>query len=67
MFGRYNIKSAEVIYFGDARSDYEAAKENDVDFVGIVNEHSKELEGLDRITQIEYFNTNLVLQGEHNA
>jgi len=57
LFNEYDVASAEAIYFGDARSDYEAAKENDVDFIGIVNEKSKELQELNDILKIKDFNS----------
>jgi phosphoglycolate phosphatase-like HAD superfamily hydrolase len=47
----------EALYFGDARSDYEAAKQNNVDFIGIVNTKSRELKGLRGISKIRDFNS----------
>ena len=67
LLDKYDIDSEKAIYFGDARGDYEAAEEENIDFIGIVNEHSKELKGLGRITKIEYFNPDLALQGDRNA
>lgn len=43
---KYNINPVRGIFFGDAKSDYEAAKNNSIDFVGIVNDKSKELSKL---------------------
>ncbi len=64
LLDEYNIKNAEAVYFGDARGDYEAARENDVDFVGIVNERSKELEELDGVDKIENFTDGLIFEGK---
>lgn len=43
---KHGIKSQETVYFGDAKSDYEAARNNNINFIGIVNEASRELESL---------------------
>jgi len=40
---KYRIDPKEAVYFGDAKSDYEAAKDAGVDFVGVVNAKSREL------------------------
>lgn len=42
----YKIDPKKAVFFGDAKSDYNAARDNGVDFVGIVNDKSKELKGL---------------------
>ena len=52
---KYDIKNGEAIYFGDAKSDYEAAKANNIDFVGIVNKKSQELKNLRTIVKIKDF------------
>ncbi len=67
LLDKYDIDFEKAIYFGDARSDYEAAEEENIDFIGIVNERSKELKGLERVTKIEHFNPDLALQGDRNA
>jgi len=40
---KYSVDPGEAIFFGDARSDYEAARDNKVEFISIVNNKSKEL------------------------
>jgi beta-phosphoglucomutase-like phosphatase (HAD superfamily) len=52
---KHSIRPSEAIYFGDAKSDYEAAKEYKVRFVGIANNNSKELEGMGAIQKIKDF------------
>lgn len=42
----YEINPEEAIFFGDARSDYKAAKENNIWFVRIVKNKKSELNGL---------------------
>ena len=32
---KYNIEISKSVFFGDAKSDYEAAKDNGIEFVGI--------------------------------
>jgi beta-phosphoglucomutase-like phosphatase (HAD superfamily) len=54
---KYRMDPKEALYFGDARSDYEAAKHNNVDFIGIVNTKSRELKGLRGISKIRDFNS----------
>lgn len=50
---KYRIDPADAVYFGDAKSDYEAARSEGVDFVGVVNSKSRELKDrhLDYIIQ----------------
>lgn len=67
LLDKHSIDPDEAVYFGDARSDYEAARKNSVDFIGIVNISSQELKKLNGIAKIEYFNADLALQGERNA
>ncbi len=62
LLDKYGIDFEKAIYFGDARSDYEAAEEENIDFIGIVNEHSKELEGLDNMGKIENFTDGLIFE-----
>jgi phosphoglycolate phosphatase-like HAD superfamily hydrolase len=38
-----DVKPGQAIYFGDAKSDYKAAKENKISFVGIVRDKNSEL------------------------
>lgn len=40
---KYRVFPSEGLYFGDARSDWEAAKASGVDFAGIINKKSREL------------------------
>jgi len=56
ILNRYNINPSEAVYFGDAKSDYEAAKINKVDFTGFVNKESKELKGINSIFKVKDFN-----------
>jgi len=51
----FAIKPKEALYFGDAQSDYKAAISNKIDFVGIVNDRSKELKGLGDIFKVKDF------------
>lgn len=51
----FRIVPGRCIYFGDAKSDYMAAKENRVFFVGIVNKKSRELNNLRRLIKIKDF------------
>lgn len=51
---QHSIKPAEAIFFGDAKSDYEAARENRIQFIGIVDK-SAELENFTNITKIKNF------------
>ncbi len=62
LLDRYSIKNTEAVYFGDARSDYEVAKENKIDFIGIANENNKELEELKEIIKIENFADSLIFR-----
>ena len=55
LLDKYDIKPEEAVYFGDARSDYEAAVQNSVDFVGVGNEKNQELNTLQGINKIENF------------
>lgn len=50
------VKNEEAIYFGDAMGDCEAARENNVYFIGIVNRKSRELKYLNDIPKIRDFN-----------
>jgi HAD superfamily hydrolase (TIGR01549 family) len=43
---KFSINSADVVYFGDAVSDFQAAKNNRICFIGIVNKKSRELKGI---------------------
>lgn len=52
---KYNINQNEAVYFGDARSDYEAAAENDIDFIGITRDENSELEPLSDIYKMRDF------------
>ncbi len=36
----FNLSSEEMIFFGDSMTDYDAALEMGVDFLGIINEHT---------------------------
>jgi beta-phosphoglucomutase-like phosphatase (HAD superfamily) len=36
----FNISTDEMIFFGDSKTDYDAALEMNVDFIGIINEHT---------------------------
>jgi len=36
----FNLSSEEMIFFGDSMTDYDAALEMGVDFIGIINEHT---------------------------
>lgn len=40
---KYRVNPGEAIFFGDAKSDYEAARGNKVAFISIVNKKSQEL------------------------
>lgn len=40
---KYSVDSREAIFFGDAKSDHEAARDSKVVFIGIVNKKSNEL------------------------
>lgn len=53
LLAKYSIDPAQAVYFGDARSDYEAATANNVDFLGIVNAKSRELAGIKGIKKIK--------------
>jgi phosphoglycolate phosphatase-like HAD superfamily hydrolase len=52
---KYSIERDEAVFFGDAKSDYEAALENGVDFVGVADEKNRELAAIDGITRIKDF------------
>ena len=43
LLNKYKIEPHAAIFFGDAKSDYEAARDNKVAFVAIINKISKEL------------------------
>ncbi|MFH0840014.1 MAG: HAD family hydrolase [Candidatus Omnitrophota bacterium] len=52
---RYKINPAAAVYFGDTKSDYEAALENAINFVGIDYDGNKELETLHGIFKVKDF------------
>jgi len=52
---KYKVNPKEAVYFGDAKSDYEAAKQQGVDFIGVVGPGAGELKGLKGLTKIENF------------
>lgn len=56
LLNKFNIKNNESIYFGDAKSDYEAARENNIDFIRVVNRRSKELKEFHDVPKIKDFN-----------
>lgn len=59
LLGKHKINPRTAVYFGDAKSDYESARKNRVDFIGVVNNKSRELKrysGLIKIKDFEYFN-----------
>lgn len=56
LLDKYLIKGNEAVYFGDAKSDYEAAVEHNIHFVGVASIKNKELEGLTNIPKIRNFN-----------
>ncbi len=53
--GRYSLSALAAVFFGDARSDYEAAKENGVSFVGVGGAANRELQSLGKIEMIDDF------------
>ncbi len=53
---KYRIKPAEAVYFGDAKSDYEAAKASKIVFIVIVQDKGSELQGLSSIPKLKDFN-----------
>lgn len=52
---KHRIDPMRAIFFGDAKSDYEAARDNRIEFVGLVNKKSKELKRLACKYEIEDF------------
>jgi HAD superfamily hydrolase (TIGR01549 family) len=50
-----HINPLEAVFFGDAKSDYEAARKHKVRFVGIVNHKSGELREINGIEKIKDF------------
>ena len=51
---KYGVKANEAIFFGDAKADYEAARQNGVQFIGIVDK-SSELDSITNVTKIKNF------------
>lgn len=52
---KYSIDSRQAVFFGDAKSDYEAAKKNRVSFVAVVNGISRELSKIENKLEINDF------------
>ncbi|TAM37199.1 HAD family hydrolase [bacterium] len=52
---KYKIDAKEAIFFGDAKSDYKAAKKNKIYFISIINAKSKELKNLNGGPKISDF------------
>ncbi len=55
LLNKYAIDRTKAIYFGDAKSDYEAAIENNIDFIGVGCEKNAELSSLPNIPKIKNF------------
>jgi HAD superfamily hydrolase (TIGR01549 family) len=55
MLKKHSLTASESIYFGDAKSDYHAALENNVDFIAVVL-WANELSGIDNIYKVDNFN-----------
>lgn len=55
LLDKHKIKPSAAVYFGDTKSDYESAKKNKVDFVGVVNKKSRELRGYSGFAKIKDF------------
>jgi len=55
LLDKYSIRRSRAVYFGDAKSDYEAARENGIDFIGVGDEENRELNALGRICRIDNF------------
>jgi HAD superfamily hydrolase (TIGR01549 family) len=55
MLEKYSLAGSESVFFGDAKSDYNAAIENNVDFIAVVL-WGNELLGIDNISKIDNFN-----------
>jgi phosphoglycolate phosphatase-like HAD superfamily hydrolase len=55
LLNRHEIDPLRAIFFGDAKSDWEAAAKNKVDFISVVNHSSKELEGYASLGTIRDF------------
>jgi beta-phosphoglucomutase-like phosphatase (HAD superfamily) len=49
------LKGADLVYFGDAKSDYEAASNGGVDFIGVISTPESELKKVPGISWIKDF------------
>lgn len=56
LIDEHKINPKEAIFFGDAKSDYQAAKENKVRFIRIVRGKESELYGLSSMPKLKDFN-----------
>ncbi len=52
---KFKIRPDEALYFGDAKSDYDAAKQKGIYFIGLVNKNSRELKNVKAIRKIRDF------------
>ncbi len=55
LVNKYALDRTKAIYCGDAKSDYEAAVENNIDFIGVGCEKNAELSSLPNIPKIKNF------------
>ncbi|MGB2601412.1 MAG: HAD hydrolase-like protein [Candidatus Omnitrophota bacterium] len=51
----YYVSLEKAVFFGDAKSDYEAARSNGVDFIGVCDGKNGELSALEGIVKIKNF------------
>lgn len=57
LMDKYGVDPKEAVFFGDAKSDYYAAKENKVAFIRIVRAKKCELYSLSSVPKIKDFNS----------
>ncbi len=55
LLSKHKIQAEEALYFGDAKSDYEAAVGNSVDFIGVCVNNDCELAEIKNIKKIKDF------------
>lgn len=53
---KYKLKAEQTVFFGDAKSDYDAAREHGVSFIGVVSGDSGELKTVEGFSKIKDFN-----------
>ena len=63
----YNLSKKSIVYIGDSRSDFKAANENNINFIGVINEYEKFNDIIYKIQNLNFLEKTIIKINNANS